>query len=162
MAADGPVGELDARVRSAAAAVRGGDGEVAEGVRVERSRREGQGDYSTNAAMLLAPALREPPREVAERIGAELSSLLGADLERAEVAGPGFLNLFLSDDWHRRALESVLAAGDAFGAGGADPAERIIVEFVSANPTGPLVAASGRHAAYGDALARILDHLGHR
>src|SRR5207302_9592549 len=84
-----------------------------------------------------------------------------ADLERAEVAGPGFLNLFLADDWHGRALESVLAAGDAFGGGGADPAERILIEFVSANPTGPLVAASGRHAAYGDALARILEHDGH-
>ena len=58
-------------------------------------------------------------------------------------------------------MESVLAAGDAFGGGGADPAERILIEFVSANPTGPLVAASGRHAAYGDALARILGHHGH-
>ncbi len=67
----------------------------------------------------------------------------------------------LSDHWHQRALRSVLDAGERFGAGGADPAERISVEFVSANPTGPLVAASGRHAAYGDALARILRHYGH-
>jgi arginyl-tRNA synthetase len=160
MGADGPLHELDAGVRSAAAAVRGGDGHAAEQIRLERSRREGQGDYSTNAAMLLAPALQEPPRAVAERIAAELSALLGAELERTEVAGPGFLNLFLSDAWHRRALESVLAAGDAFGGGGADPAARILIEFVSANPTGPLVAASGRHAAYGDALARILAHHG--
>ena len=71
------------------------------------------------------------------------------------------MNLWLSDAWHRRALRSVLAAGERFGAGGADPAERISIEFVSANPTGPLVAASGRHAAYGDALARILEHHGH-
>jgi arginyl-tRNA synthetase len=160
MGPDGPFHELDAGVRSAAAAVRGGDGHAAGQIRLERSRREGQGDYSTNAAMLLAPVLQEPPRAVAERIAAELSALLGADLERTEVAGPGFLNLFLSDAWHRRALESVLAAGDAFGGGGADPAERILIEFVSANPTGPLVAASGRHAAYGDALARILAHHG--
>ena len=67
----------------------------------------------------------------------------------------------MSDAWQRRALASMLAAGERFGAGGADPAERILVEFVSANPTGPLVAASGRHAAYGDALARILEHHGH-
>ena len=160
-APDGPASGLDAAVRAAAAAVRGGDGELVEQVRTERSRREGQGDYSTNAAMLLAPVLHEPPREVAERIGEELSARLGADLERAEVAGPGFLNLFLSEDWHRRALEAVLAAGDAFGGGGASRPERIMVEFVSANPTGPLVAASGRHAAYGDALARILEHRGH-
>src|SRR5437763_12353192 len=104
MAADGPVSELDARVRSAAAAVRGGGGDGGSEIRVERSRREEQGDYSTNAAMLLAPALREPPRAVAERIGERLSAMLGTDLERAEVAGPGFLNLFLSDGWHRRAL----------------------------------------------------------
>jgi arginyl-tRNA synthetase len=157
----GPLQELDASVRSAAAAVRGGDDDVAGQIRVERSRREGQGDFSTNAAMLLAPALQEPPRAVAERIAAELSGRLGTDLERTEVGGPGFLNLFLSDLWYRRALESVLAAGERFGGGGADPAERVIVEFVSANPTGPLVAASGRHAAYGDALARILEHHGH-
>jgi len=77
------------------------------------------------------------------------------------VAGPGFLNLFLSDAWHRRALGKILAAGERYGSGGADPAQRVLVEFVSANPTGPLVAASGRHAAYGDALARILEHHGH-
>src|SRR5262249_57380992 len=78
-----------------------------------------------------------------------------------EVAGQGFVTLFMSDAWQRRALASILAAGDRFGAGGADPVERILTEFVSANPTGPLVAASGRHAAYGDALARILEYHGH-
>ena len=107
-----------ARRRARRAGARGGrrpfavgEGETVDQIRLERSRREGQGDYSTNAAMLLAPALKEPPRAVAERIGEELSASLGDDLERAEVAGPGFLNLFLSDDWHRRALGSVLAAG---------------------------------------------------
>jgi arginyl-tRNA synthetase len=119
------------------------------------------GDYSTNAAMLLAPVLAAPPREIAERILSALEGSLGAELERAEVAGPGFLNLVLSDDWHRRALRSVLGAGERFGAGGVERPERILIEFVSANPTGPLVAASGRHAAYGDALARILERYGH-
>ena len=147
-------------MRAAATLVRGRAGEPSAQLRIERSRREGQGDYSTNAAMLLAPVLGATPREIAERIGDELRGSLGGDLERAEVAGPGFLNLYLSDAWHRRALASVLAAGDRLGAGGAE-AERIIIEFVSANPTGPLVAASGRHAAYGDALARILEHHGH-
>jgi arginyl-tRNA synthetase len=161
-----PLEELAGAVRSAAAAVRGrhrsnGDGQPSTQARLERPKREGQGDYATNTAMLLAPALGLPPRVIAEEIGAELGSILGSRLERAEVAGPGFLNLVLSDVWHRDALRSVLAAGDAFAAGGADPAERILIEFVSANPTGPLVAASGRHAAYGDALARILSHHGH-
>jgi arginyl-tRNA synthetase len=159
---DGPLGELRERVLAAAAATgQGSAHEPPTQLRVERSRREGQGDYSTNAAMLLAPVLGSNPREVAEQIGRELGGLLGQDLERVEVAGPGFLNLFLSDHWHRYTLSAVLAAGERFGAGGAAPAERIIVEFVSANPTGPLVAASGRHAAYGDALARILEHQGH-
>jgi arginyl-tRNA synthetase len=98
---------------------------------------------------------------VAERIGRALSDLLGEDLEHVEVAGPGFLNLFLSDHWHRRTLAEVLAADERFGTGGMASPERIVIEFVSANPTGPLVAASGRHAAYGDALARILEHRGH-
>ena len=111
--------------------------------------------------MLLAPVLGAPPREIAGRIAGELEGLLGEDLERVEVAGPGFLNLVLSDAWHQRALRWVLDAGERFGAGGAARPERILIEFVSANPTGPLVAASGRHAAYGDALARILEHHGH-
>jgi arginyl-tRNA synthetase len=156
-----PLQELLVRVRSAAATIRGNAEGPSARLRLERSRRAEQGDYSTNAAMLLAPALDAPPRVVAERIGSELESSLGEDLERVEVAGPGFLNLFLSDTWHRRAVAMVLEAGQRFGAGGADPAERTLIEFVSANPTGPLVAASGRHAAYGDALARILEHHGH-
>jgi arginyl-tRNA synthetase len=158
---NGPLHELDARVRAAAAALRGGTVDPGSQLRVERSRRPGQGDYSTNAAMLLAPALGAAPRAIAERIGAELTARLGEDLARVEVAGPGFLNLYLSDRWYRQALASMLAAGGRFGGGGAGVAERVLIEFVSANPTGPLVAASGRHAAYGDALARILEHHGH-
>ena len=159
--ANGPLRELAAAVNGAAAAVRGGAGAPPAAPTLDRPRHKGQGDYSTNAAMLLAPVLSAPPRTIAERIAAELSATLGDQLERAEVAGPGFVNLWLSDAWHRRALRSVLGTGERFGAGGADPVERISIEFVSANPTGPLVAASGRHAAYGDALARILEHHGH-
>jgi len=158
--AQGPLDDLAATVRATAAAIRGDGGGASVQLKVERSKRDEQGDYSTNAAMLLAPVLSAPPREIAQRIGAELESTLGEDLDRWEVAGPGFVNLFMSDGWQRRALASILAAGDRLGAGGADPAERILTEFVSANPTGPLVAASGRHAAYGDALARILEYQG--
>ena len=155
-----PLGSLRASVRAAAASVRGGDGELPVEPRLERPKRAGQGDYSTNAAMLLAPVLDAPPRVIADRIGAQLTDALGADLERAEVAGPGFLNLWLSDGWHRGAVRAVLDAGERFGSGGAARPERVVLEFVSANPTGPLVAASGRHAAYGDALARILEYHG--
>ena len=155
-----PLAELRALVERAAVIVRGGDGPPPD-LRVEQPRRAGQGDYSTNAAMLLAPVMGAAPREIADRVGSTLSELLGDELVGFEVAGPGFLNLRLSDDWHRRALRRVLGSGAEFGAGGVAVAQRILLEFVSSNPTGPLVAASGRHAAYGDALSRILAHHGH-
>jgi arginyl-tRNA synthetase len=157
-----PLQDLRAAVEAASAALR--DGVPSKGgaaPTVERPRRDGFGDYSTNAAMLLAGSIGAPPREIAERLGAELEQRLGAGLARYEIAGPGFLNLFLADAWYALALAHVLGRSDAYGAGGAARPERILVEFVSANPTGPLVAASGRHAAYGDALAEILAFHGH-
>ena len=131
------------------------------GIVLERPPRADFGDYSTNAALLLAPSVGASPREVAERLGEELQRRLGANLERFEVAGPGFLNLFLADRWLAGALAVALAAGEAFGAGAANPAERIVVEFVSANPTGPMHVGHARNAAYGDALARLLVLHGH-
>ena len=156
-----PLGELRASVMRAATMLAGEGASAPAQARVERPKRADQGDYSTNLAMLLAPVLRAAPRDIAERVGQALAEVLGDELERFDVAGPGFVNLFLSDSWHRRALRTALDAGEAFGAGGAAESRRVLVEFVSANPTGPLVAASGRHAAYGDALARILAHHGH-
>ncbi|MBV9337296.1 MAG: arginine--tRNA ligase, partial [Solirubrobacterales bacterium] len=156
-----PLDALAAAVRAAADAVRGSAAEPAAQPTLARPRHKSLGDYSTNAAMLLAPVLAAAPREIAERVKSELEASLGQDLARAEVAGPGFLNLVMSAAWHRRALGFVLDAGARFGADGAERPERILIEFVSANPTGPLVAASGRHAAYGDSLARILEHHGH-
>jgi arginyl-tRNA synthetase len=160
--ADEPLRRLAETVNEAAATVRGPAVAPSTPIKLERPKHASQGDYSTNAAMLLAPTMQLPPRVIAERIGAELERLLADDVDRTDVAGPGFLNLTLSDAWHRRALAGMLAAGERFGAGGvSESAERILIEFVSANPTGPLVAASGRHAAYGDALARILEYHGH-
>jgi len=152
-----PLDDLKAAVQDAAGTLHNGAA-AGDRLSLERPKRAGFGDYSTNAAMLLAPALREPPRAVAERLGAALRERLGGRIERVEVAGPGFLNLFLTDAWYLAAVDDVLAAGDAFGARA--QGERIHVEFVSANPTGPLTAASGRHAAFGDALARILEQTG--
>ncbi len=167
--ADGPLGELRATVLEVAAELRAGaPGEAAErgghGARsasLERPKRASFGDYSTNAALLLAPELGAPPREIAERLGVALAQRLGDALARFEVAGPGFVNLFLSDAWCRRGLAAVLAAGDAFGAAGAEHPERVLVEFVSANPTGPMHVGHARNAAYGDALARMLSFHGH-
>jgi arginyl-tRNA synthetase len=131
-------------------------------VTLERPRRAEFGDYSTNAALLLAPVLGAPPREIAERLGAALQARLGSNLVRFEVAGPGFVNLFLDDSWLAGALATMLEAGEAFGAGGAYKPERILVEFVSANPTGPMHVGHARNAAYGDALARMLTLHGHQ
>jgi len=155
------VERLRATVAEVAADMRGGA--EAPAPTLERPPRAEFGDFSTNVAMLLAPTLKAPPREIAQQVGARLGTGLGEELERAEVAGPGFLNLFLSDSWFRHALEGLREQGDRFGAGVVPEAERerIVVEFVSANPTGPLNAAGGRHAAYGDSLARVLELAGH-
>jgi arginyl-tRNA synthetase len=131
-------------------------------ITLERPRRAEFGDYSTNAALLMAPGAGVPPRELAERLGSALQARLGASLERFEVAGPGFVNLFVSDAWLTDALAHALAAGERFGAGAVARPERVLVEFVSANPTGPLHVGHARNAAYGDALARILALQGHR
>jgi arginyl-tRNA synthetase len=139
----------------------GGDG-ARGSIALERPPQAEFGDYSTNAALLLAPAAGATPREVAQRLGEALSERLGEQLERFEVAGPGFLNLFLSDAWHRAALVAAIAAGDRFGRGEAAKPEHVLVEFVSANPTGPMHVGHARNAAYGDALARVLCFHGHR
>jgi arginyl-tRNA synthetase len=131
------------------------------GIVLERPPRPDFGDYSTNAALLLAPVVGAPPREVAERLGRELERRLGVSLERFEVAGPGFLNLFLADSWLVDSLAEALAAGEAFGADCAHARERILIEFVSANPTGPMHVGHARNAAYGDALGRLLALHGH-
>ena len=155
-----PIEDLRSAVEAAAADLRNGGQAPSTAPTLERPKKAGFGDFSTNAAMLLAPALKAPPREIAEQLGAALQEKLGSQLERVEVAGPGFLNIFLADDWYT-AAGVILAAGDGYGGGTADPREKIQVEFVSANPTGPLTAASGRHAAYGDALLRLFRFQGH-
>jgi arginyl-tRNA synthetase len=156
--ASNPLAELRAAVIGATA---GFEGDPGESLSLERPPKPELGDYSTNAAMLLAPAAAAPPREVAERLRSELERILGPSAERIEVAGPGFLNVFLSDRWHRGATAALLAAGERLGASDAEAPERVLVEFVSANPTGPVTAASGRGAAYGDSIARVIERCGH-
>jgi arginyl-tRNA synthetase len=156
MAPTDPVQELRAAVTRVS-----GDGHGGR-ITLDRPRQAGHGDYATNAALVLAKGAGKPPRDVAEQLAVGLREALGTDLADVQVAGPGFLNLFLSDAWFAGAVEWILGEGDRFGSG--MPAEqlRVLVEFVSANPTGPLTAASGRHAAYGDGLARLLTLAGHR
>lgn len=160
-AASGPLEALRGAVLAGAESLLGEAGAPA-GITLERPNRAEFGDYSTNAALLLAPLAGRPPRALAEQLGAALRERMGEALERYDVAGPGFVNLFMSDAWCRRALADILNAGREFGSGGAERPERVLVEFVSANPTGPMHVGHARNAAYGDALARMLAFHGHR
>jgi len=161
MATSDPIAELRSAVDRAARSLRDGEPTGPEPT-LERPPKAELGDYSSNAAMLLAAPLGENPRDVAARLAAELGEQLGEDtVERIEVAGPGFINLFLADAWYRRAMASLAAAGERLGPLPTDSPERILIEFVSANPTGPLHVGGGRHAAYGDALVRLLETAGH-
>jgi arginyl-tRNA synthetase len=147
-------------VRAAAGELRGNGLPEAPGL--ERPPKPDFGDYSTNAAMLLAGSMGEPPRAVAERLSESLGQRLGSAVERVEVAGPGFLNLFMADAWYLQAVAGLVAAGEDYGASAPQVSERVLLEFVSANPTGPITVAAGRHAAYGDSLSRVLELAGHR
>ncbi len=155
-----PITDLKAEL-AAAVADAGGDPAAASRATLEPSARPEFGDFASNAAMVTAKTAGMNPRDFAQVLGDALKERLGARLERFEVAGPGFLNLFMSDAWYRGALASISSSGVRFGSAGASSGEKILVEFVSANPTGPLTAAGGRHAAYGDSLARILEFHGH-
>ncbi|HEU6444695.1 MAG TPA: arginine--tRNA ligase [Gaiellaceae bacterium] len=127
-------------------------------VTLERPSRAEHGDYATNVALRLAPGNGQPPRELAERLAAEAAQL--PQVERAEVAGPGFLNLFLTAGWYGGALAEILEAGEDYGGAFAETTERVQVEMVSANPTGPVTVGSARNGAYGDAVARLLEFAG--
>jgi len=128
-------------------------------VALERPTDRAHGDYATNVALRLAGQLKRPPREVSEELRERVEAL--PQIERAEVAGPGFLNLFLADDWFHSTLGEALAAGGGFGGNSASLTERVQVEMVSANPTGPVTVASARNGAYGDCVARLLAFAGH-
>ena len=159
MATADPIAALRSAVEEATRSMRDGEPTGPE-PSLERPPKPELGDYSSNAAMLLAAPLGENPRDVAARLAERLSAQLGeGTVERIEVAGPGFVNLFLADEWYRGAMRS-LGAAERLGPEPTSSPERILVEFVSANPTGPLHVGGGRHAAYGDSLVRILEAAG--
>ncbi|HEX5468745.1 MAG TPA: arginine--tRNA ligase [Gaiellaceae bacterium] len=126
---------------------------------LERPSNPEHGDYATSAALRAAPVHRKPPMEIAEEIRVAATALPG--VKDAAVAPPGFVNLQLDAAWYGEALGEILAAGASYGAGSAEAPEQVQVEFVSANPTGPLTVASARNAAYGDSVARLLEFAGH-
>jgi arginyl-tRNA synthetase len=128
-------------------------------VHVERPRQEGHGDFATNLAMRLAKPAGRNPRELAGEIVEALGPVPG--VAQVEVAGPGFINFHLADSVFQAVVPEVLAEGEGFGHCDAGGGERVQIEFVSANPTGPLHVGHGRGAAYGDALARVMDAAGY-
>jgi len=127
-------------------------------VELERPNDPAHGDYATNVAMRLAPVQRRSPRELGEELAAKALGL--EEVERAEVAGPGFVNLWLAPAWFGEALGEILAAGPDYGSGSAERREKVQVEMVSANPTGPITVASARNGAIGDSVARLLEFAG--
>ena len=127
---------------------------------VERPRDPDHGDFATNAALVLAGRLGRRPRDLAERLREALDPE-AAGVSSVEVAGPGFLNFRVADERVWRRVAGILAADEGWGRSRAPEARRINVEFVSANPTGPLHVAHGRGAALGDAVASLLEWTGH-
>ncbi|HEX9885713.1 MAG TPA: arginine--tRNA ligase, partial [Longimicrobiales bacterium] len=127
--------------------------------RLERPKDPEHGDWSTNLPMTLASTLRRPPRDIASDIAGRLD-LAAADVTSVEVAGPGFLNFRLSAGSVAGELAGILEAADAFGRSDAGKGRRIMVEWVSANPTGPLHLGHGRQAALGAAIASLLEWTG--
>lgn len=128
-------------------------------IQLERGRGSGHGDYASNLAMRLARTARRNPRELADRLVEHLP--MHPHVARVEVAGPGFINFFLTQDAANAVIERIHQAGDAYGRSNHGGGERVIVEFVSANPTGPLHVGHGRGAAFGAALADVLAATGY-
>lgn len=126
---------------------------------LERPRDASFGDWATNIAMLLAKPLRRKPREIAEAI-INAMDLAAVGVVAAEIAGPGFINFRLDPGFQARGLLAVLKAGDQFARLNSGSGQRIVVEFVSANPTGPLHVGHGRQAALGDAISALLEYTG--
>src|ERR1700710_2769450 len=126
---------------------------------VEPPRDASHGDMATNAAMVLAKDAHSKPRDLAEQIATKLRA--DALIEKVDVAGPGFINLTLKAPVWADALRTVLREGSAYGRSGVGAAEKVNVEYVSANPTGPMHVGHCRGAVFGDALASLLSFAGY-
>jgi len=131
------------------------------GFEVDPPKQSEHGDFATNAALILASQAKKPPRQIAEIIKEGLAAPEDT-LEKVEIAGPGFINFFLTDDYWRQVLPEILRLGETYGNSDLGAGQRVQVEFVSANPTGPLHIGHGRGAALGDALARLLKTTGYQ
>jgi arginyl-tRNA synthetase len=125
-------------------------------VELERPTDPVHGDYATNVALQAASQHKRPPREFAADLAERAAQL--DEVDRAEIAGPGFVNLWMTTEWLAEALAEI---GPEYGSGQAEQRQKIQVELVSANPAGPLTVGSARNGAYGDSVARLLSYAGH-
>jgi arginyl-tRNA synthetase len=127
---------------------------------VERTRGKNHGDYATNAAMVLSKPLKKNPREIAEKIIALIP--VDPQIKQIELAGPGFINFFLADSAFQIVVNEILTTDGVYGHSNIGNHQRVIIEFVSANPTGPLHVGHGRSAAYGATVANLLEAVGYK
>ncbi|MGH8231816.1 MAG: arginine--tRNA ligase, partial [Steroidobacteraceae bacterium] len=128
-------------------------------ISVERARDPSHGDYASNIALRLSKSVGRPARELATAIVAALPP--SVQVARVGVAGAGFINFVLAGDAHSAVLRQVLELGERYGESDLGRGQRVILEFVSANPTGPLHVGHGRQAAYGATLGNLLAATGH-
>ena len=128
--------------------------------KIEKPADKKNGDFSSNIAMAGARAFHQAPRMIAEAIVKNFS-LDGGYIDRCEIAGPGFINFYLSDKYYSDVLKDIVASGDSYGRSNYGEGKKILVEFVSANPTGPMHIGNARGGAIGDCLASVLDAAGY-
>ncbi len=127
-------------------------------IRLEVPKEKQHGDFACNIAMVLAKALKNPPRVIAEAIVRSIP--IGGDIEKIEVAGAGFINFYLSSNWLYETMRQIEVQGENYGRIDLGKGKKVMVEFVSANPTGPMHMGNARGGALGDCLAAVLDYAG--
>lgn len=148
--------------KAAAAAISGGLLPEAEltAYKIEATKNRDHGDYAVNAAMVWSKLLRNAPRKIAEILESKFD-FSGSYIARCEIAGPGFINFFLADKYYADIVADILKKGADYGRSDFGEGKRVLVEFVSANPTGPMHIGNARGGALGDCLAAVLDATGH-
>ena len=132
--------------------------EVPDNIRIDHSKDKAQGDFASNIAMMLSKQAKCSPRDLAQKIIDNLPD--SAEIDKVEIAGPGFINFFMSQDSNASVVSQIIDQGKTFGLSSVGAKQRVLLEFVSANPTGPLHVGHGRGAAYGATVANLLRAVG--
>lgn len=130
-------------------------------IEIDVPRNKEFGDFSTNVAMVLARTLGAPPRDIAQRIINHVEANHGV-IDKVQIAGAGFINFYVKPDWYHQVVERIITQGKCFGTSDKHAGESVIVEYVSANPNGPVTVGSGRGGAIGDVLSNLLEAVGYK